>query len=226
MEKEKIAKGHAVQLKRIVSRKNKEISESKISNEKLKYSVQIEEERKQKWKFTSALLILITLSTMFSLYVVIKRKRDKQKFNKKELAHEKMRREILVYKLESAKKAVNDKNTEIESLLLNISRDNIENGAAETMMANLKDRNWFIFLSEFELIYPHFFDSISEHMESSISKNERRLCALIKLGLSNKEMSEYVFVSQESIKKAKNRFFKKFQIQGTGQEISDMIRNS
>lgn len=225
MKNEKIARGHAVELKRIMSAKNKEILRSKATNDKLKYSVQIEAERKQKWKYTTILLILISVTLVFSLFIVFKRKSDKIKFNKKELAYEKIQKEILINKLETAKRSVVDKNIEMESLLLSFSNNNLEKGSADTMMANLKDQNWSTFLSDFELIYPYFFDTISTHTTASLTKNERRLCALIKLNLSNKEMSEYVFVSQESIKKAKNRLFKKFKTPGTGQEISDFIRN-
>jgi DNA-binding CsgD family transcriptional regulator len=225
VESEKVALGHAVKLKRIVSAKNEEIVDSRIANDKLKYSIQIEEERNKKWRYTTILSIMLSLILLYSLYILYKRKSDKLKFNKKELKHEKMRKEILINKLESAKQSMNDKNLEIDVLLANVSRNNLDSAAVDTMMTNLKDRNWAIFLSDFELIYPHFFEAVTKYTTAPLSKNERRLCALIKLNLSNKEMSDYVFVSQESIKKAKNRLFKKFQKQGSGQEISDLLRN-
>lgn len=225
VESEKVALGHAVKIKRIVLAKNKEITDSRILNDRLKYSVQIEEERNTKWRYTTVLSIILSLILIYSIYILYKRKSDKLKFNKKELAHEKMRKEILLNKLKVAKESMNIKNLEIETLLSDPARNQIYSNSSDAMMTNLKDRNWSIFLSDFELIYPVFFDTITNSISVPLSKNERRLCALIKLNLSNKEMSEYVFVSQESIKKAKNRLFKKFGKQGSGQEISDLIRN-
>ena len=111
--------------------------------------------------------------------------------------------------------------------LIEANNQKIENGteSAEELMNNLNDRNWPNFLSEFELVFPQFFPRLNELSEGLLSKNERRLCCLIKLNLSNKEIAEYVFVSPESVKKAKNRLFKKLKLNESESAVSAKIRN-
>jgi DNA-binding CsgD family transcriptional regulator/tetratricopeptide (TPR) repeat protein len=222
---EKIVLGHKVQLNRIVTAKDKAIAEKEMANDKLRVSYQIEEEKRKKWRMTTLLSIALLLIILYSYNLVVKRKKEKLAFNEKELVNEKKQTGLLINKLERAKQLMNDKNMEIEMLLLNASKTNLDGASVEKMMTNLKEKNWSNFLSDFELIYPDFFNEITTHLSLPLSKNERRLCALIKLNLSNKEIAGYVFVSQESVKKSKNRLFKKFNGEKTGQEISDLLRN-
>lgn len=222
---EKVVLGHRVQLNRIVSAKNKVLMEAQLANEQLKVSYAIEGERRKKWRNTTLLSIALLLIILYSFRIVVKRKKEKLIYNEKELENEKRQAALLINKLERAKQSVTDKNREIELLLLNNSKASLDGTSVDKMMTNLKERNWSNFLLDFELIYPKFFEAISSHISAPLSKNERRLCALIKLNLSNKEMGEYVFVSQESVKKSKNRLYKKFTGNQSGQEISDLLRN-
>ena len=73
------------------------------------------------------------------------------------------------------------------------------------------NENWENMIISFEKIYPSFFTDLSNKYPS-LTKNETKLCALLKLGLSTKEISSVTMQSQRAIEMARYRLRKKLDI--------------
>jgi DNA-binding CsgD family transcriptional regulator len=70
------------------------------------------------------------------------------------------------------------------------------------------DKDWDEFKLYFERVHQDFFGRLKEQYPS-LSANELRLCALLKLNLSVKEMASLMGISPESVKMARHRLRKK-----------------
>ncbi len=68
--------------------------------------------------------------------------------------------------------------------------------------------NLIPFFSNFEKIHPNFSHSL-QNLYPSISANELKLCALLRLNLSSKEIGQLLNITQESVNKARYRLRKK-----------------
>ncbi|MFC5044268.1 7TM diverse intracellular signaling domain-containing protein [Aquimarina hainanensis] len=70
---------------------------------------------------------------------------------------------------------------------------------------------WASFKQKFQELNPHFLSNLYEkHPE--LSKNEIRLLTLVKIGFTQKEISNMLFITEGSVKKAKQRVRKKIAI--------------
>ncbi len=73
------------------------------------------------------------------------------------------------------------------------------------------DRDWDEFKLYFENVHKDFFNVLkSKHPE--VSGSDLKLCALIKLNMSIKEMSSILGISPDSVKTARHRLRKKFNL--------------
>lgn len=79
-----------------------------------------------------------------------------------------------------------------------------------TINVNSK-KNWEEFEARFVQINNLFYDSLYKK-HSDLSRNELKLCALIKLNFSSKEMAQILGVSADSINKARYRLRKKMNL--------------
>ncbi|GEM_PF-4440589 len=219
--KEKIIATQRIAVNRIVREKNEAIQAEEQRNVQLSHDLILEEERSVRWRYIYGFSGLFLLIGLYVLYYRNKNNKEKLVARQNELNKEKQQRTMLLSRLAEAKTAIAANEEELKSL----RTEGEKQDSAEALMENLNDRNWPNFLTEFELVYPSFFVRLEAITTGSLSKNERRLCCLIKLNLSNKEIAEYVFVSPESVKKAKNRLFKKITVNQGSNSDSDTIRN-
>lgn len=70
------------------------------------------------------------------------------------------------------------------------------------------DREWEDFKRHFEEVYQDFFTNLKSHCPE-LSSNELKLCALLKLNMSMKEMANILGISPDSVKTARYRLRKK-----------------
>ncbi|TDN93419.1 DNA-binding CsgD family transcriptional regulator [Salegentibacter sp. 24] len=68
------------------------------------------------------------------------------------------------------------------------------------------------FFSDFEKVYPDFISSLHSVIPN-ITSNEIKLCALLRMNLSAKEVSELLNITPESVNKARYRLRKKIGLQ-------------
>lgn len=114
--------------------------------------------------------------------------------------------------LETVKQQLISKNAligELNKLVV----ENEQNFIAREQLNNLatNESDWVQFLAKLQILFPNFSDNLkSKH--PNLSKNEFRLAALIRLNLSDKEISELLFIELSSVKKAKHRLKQKLQL--------------
>lgn len=70
------------------------------------------------------------------------------------------------------------------------------------------DTDWVEFLAKLQLVFPQFTGNLNAK-HPGLSNSEFRLAALVRLSLSDKEISQLLIIELASVKKAKNRLKQK-----------------
>ncbi|MCB9289778.1 MAG: tetratricopeptide repeat protein [Lewinellaceae bacterium] len=81
--------------------------------------------------------------------------------------------------------------------------------------------NWELFLERFEAVYQGYQKKVLESYPS-VTSNDLRLMALIKMNLSSKEIANLLNLSNEGIKKARYRLRKKLDIE-TAESLDEFV---
>ena len=74
--------------------------------------------------------------------------------------------------------------------------------------------NFYTFQLKFEKNYPGFFDKLWE-INPNLSNNDKKLCALIRLGMDTIEIADFFFMAKRSVEMSKYRLKKKLQLNGS-----------
>jgi DNA-binding CsgD family transcriptional regulator len=85
----------------------------------------------------------------------------------------------------------------------------------------IQDNNWRDFDNYFESVNKNFYTRLKQKYPE-ISSNDLKICALIKLNLSIKEMASILNISPDSVKTARHRLRKKLQL-STEDNLTDFI---
>lgn len=225
-EREQIVKSLEVQFE--VSEKNRKLA--LISKEQ-------EVSRLTNYLLITLLVLLILIFTI--LYFFLKRinKRDKQLLKTKEelvslMEEQKQLKEQQFHNdiehKESQLSAVTIQMIEKNQILDEIK--NIINKKAPNSESELKklvskytiqDNNWRDFDHYFESVNKNFYTRLKQKYPD-ISSNDLKICALIKLNLSIKEMASILNISPDSVKTARHRLRKKLQL-NTEENLTDFI---
>lgn len=72
--------------------------------------------------------------------------------------------------------------------------------------------NWEEFEILFQKVHASFYTSLNEHFPM-LTQNERKLCVFLKLNMSNKQIAQITFQTEEALKKARQRLRKKLEIE-------------
>lgn len=72
--------------------------------------------------------------------------------------------------------------------------------------------NWEEFEILFQKVHPSFYRSLNDHFPM-LTQNERKLCVFLKLNMTNKQIAQITFQSEEALKKARQRLRKKLDIE-------------
>jgi tetratricopeptide (TPR) repeat protein/DNA-binding CsgD family transcriptional regulator len=221
-------------------RKEKEISQQQ--NQIL--VLDLENERKQKILFTGAGFLLFLLAFGFILY-----KKQQEKIKTQILAKEKaelqlqntlLEQEMLQAQLQHQQQLLERKNQELLSftILLVQKRQALEGIVAqiekEDLDAKIKRRiqiltqneqyirqEWEEFQSRFEQVYTEFFPRLKRQFPT-LTPNELRLCALLRLNLSTKEISVLLNILPDSVNMSRYRLRKKLGL-NTDESLIDFI---
>lgn len=86
-----------------------------------------------------------------------------------------------------------------------------------------QDKEWSDFNTHFESVNKNFYTRLKQSYPE-ISPNDLKICALIKLNLSIKEMAGILNISPDSVKTARYRLRKKMQL-NTEDNLTDFILN-
>lgn len=193
--------------------------EVKLENQRIQKEQELEnlksEEEKLNLQLGFSIVLLITL--VIASIVVVTSLKKKYQLEKK-LITERTRSEVEMKKKELTLTALQlmEKDRlldEIKTDLEKIQQDRGEasiNKIKNTINVNSK-KNWEEFEARFVQINNLFYDSLYKK-HNDLSRNELKLCALIKLNFSSKEMAQILGVSPDSINKARYRLRKKMNL--------------
>lgn len=145
-----------------------------------------------------------------------------QKFKRQALEKEKLdaelaykRKELTSFTLQLSHKneILEDLKNKIKALKAGASDTYQYNRLINTIDINIKDdTNWENFKRRFEEVHKDFNKNI-KMAYPKITANELRLMALLKMNLSSKEIATLLNISQEGVKKARQRLRKKLELQ-------------
>ena len=85
-----------------------------------------------------------------------------------------------------------------------------------------KPNKWEIFYSQFQKLHPDFFTSL-KNINNTLSSNEMRHCAFIKMNLTTKEISEFLGVTERTVQTTRYRIKKKLNL-GYEKNLFDFIK--
>ncbi len=83
------------------------------------------------------------------------------------------------------------------------------------------EKDWDEFRMYFEKVHTSFFDNLKTHFPD-LTQSDLKLCALISLNLSMKEIAELLGISTESVKMARHRLRKKLEL-ATEENLGEFI---
>lgn len=115
------------------------------------------------------------------------------------------------------------KNEVLEKLKTDIDKNPNDDKSAKSIKREINnllnfDGNWENFKLHFEAVHPDFFDQLTEQY-GTLTSNEYRLAAFLRMGLKNKEIALILGISVRGVEKAKERLKKKME----SRNLSDSI---
>jgi tetratricopeptide (TPR) repeat protein len=113
----------------------------------------------------------------------------------------------------------------IDEIKKNKGRDNLKelNGLNRLVENNTQiDKDWEDFRRNFEQVHKDFFRMLKEYYPD-LTNNELKLCTLLKLNMNLKEAAGIMGISPESVKKARHRLRKKFNLDREDNLIDHII---
>ncbi|HNW75525.1 MAG TPA: hypothetical protein PKJ28_01420 [Bacteroidales bacterium] len=88
------------------------------------------------------------------------------------------------------------------------------NNLINELKFSLRNDIWELFEKEFLGVHPVFFENLSKN-HPELTPKEKRLCALLRLNLNSKEISEITHLNNESVMKARTRLRRHFGLTNT-----------
>lgn len=193
-------------------------------------------------RVTVIVIIIILLASVVVFLIVRTRLREKLHKTKEELAMQQIalsekEKELQRIKEQELNKTIDQKNRELSSYALSYTKDNefydhicdelkqilLEINPRDKqhkerlrkILSELKHHegtdNWQEFRLYFEQVHPSFYDSLDE-ICPGITQRQKRLCALLYIGLSTKEIASITFREVRSVESARNRLRRKMGI--------------
>ncbi len=207
-----------------------------IDNLNLKHKVKLKDERNRvlknevvlknkklfaeqitKW-VVICLLIVSVFAIVFLRRFLIQRTKLKElelTLTQSELKLMESEKEQTLNEIELLKQQLITKNaliTELNNLVVENEQNLISKEQLSSLTTN--DQDWVQFLAKLQVLFPSFADTLKSR-HPNLSNNEFRLAVLIELNLSDKEISELLFIEISSVKKAKNRLKQKLQLEAS-----------
>lgn len=145
---------------------------------------------------------------------IAQNKSSKAILNEKDQRNYRLSKDIekVSQEVEAKEKLISDMKSQMNQLLQN---ENIFNRSAyqeltTTILESSKD-GWNEFDSDFQHLNPSFFAELKNN-HPNLTGNELRLCAFVRLNLSDKEIAQVLNIAPESAKKARQRLKKKLDL--------------
>lgn len=147
--------------------------------------------------FISALTLCIILYITIPFYI-----------RKRQLKRIQYRHARTHFKYTQLEKKRNELKLSIQEENIQKLKTDISDYLQQMFQSNSKQPDLVPFYSNFEKIHPNFSHALKK-IAPSISANELKLCALLRLNLSSKEIGQLLNITQDSVNKARYRLRKK-----------------
>lgn len=215
-----------------------------VERVKIHYNNQIlqqsEELKTNKQKLYISLAIFILIFIVLVLIIIVNRNRNnlqKIKWENELKKHEEiqLKQDLEIRNKELALKSIKEtEQSELYQLLLGNLKE-IESNLQEkeetkktvgqvirTIKQNSTNNNWTEFEMRFANVYDSFYKKLNK-IHPDLSTQDQRICALIKLNLTTKEISNITKSSVRSIENARTRLRKKLDLTNNKIELSKYI---
>ena len=195
------------------------------------------ENNKKRLNLVSAILVLLIITSVL-LFLIIRYKNNlyKEKLENDLVAS---RENELKLELELKNKELISKSlleTERTELYKNITDELREIASTEDtnllkqslnnvifrLSRNQSSTNWDEFSLRFTNVYDSFYEKL-QNLHPLLNHNDKRLCALIKLNLSSKEIADITKTSIKSVENSRTRLRKKLGLTNTKTELNQYL---
>ncbi len=177
--------------------------ENKLLKLQVKRHAELVEKTKRQRRNTILFSVVLILGLSGGVYVLMIQ--NKLRKSKVAEAHAKIRNQELEEKLLNQRlnlltEEINRKNQLIQSLEKGSIAVNEENLLNKVTLEN----DWLAFMSEFDRIHKDYLSDLKQRFPE-LTTNNLRLAALMKLEFSNKEIANILCITENGVKKAKQR---------------------
>jgi len=215
---------------------------NKVASLQIQYNVRKEElkiellEKDNKIKTIQRYVLIVSIIILIIIGFLFYR------FFKAKIKNNRLKQEILQHEKKQLKSELEYKNKEIETFALKIIQKNefleslkneiksvsVDANKLREISSNIsqnlyleKDRQEF--QAHVDKIHQAFFHKLDKKFPD-LSKNDKRLCSLLAIDLSSKDIATIINISPESVKKSRYRLRKKLSID-TEENLSDFLKN-
>ncbi|AUS05598.1 tetratricopeptide repeat protein [Pseudotamlana carrageenivorans] len=190
---------------------------------------------------TRQFAIVIASCAMFIVFIVWlvylkKRKKQEQNISKYKQQILQADLDIKIAQEASLKREIESKISALTNYSLHIAHKNKMLSHVSKTLNNLKNRNpdfvkskieslakdidfdltrgneWAELMGYFGKIHPNFFENLKSEVNTALSTSELRLCMLLRLNLTSKEIASILHITAESVRIARYRLRKKLPI--------------
>ncbi len=177
--------------------------ENKLLKLEVKRQNDLREKEQKARRFTILLglvLVLLLSGVVYILFIKNKLRKSKVAEADAKIQNQKLEEELLVQRLNLLTEEINKKNKLIQLL------ESGENSALEENLINkvTLENDWLAFMSEFDKIHGGYLSELKRQFPTLTTPN-LRLAALVKLEFSNKEIANIMCITENGVKKAKQR---------------------
>ena len=206
-----------MQTKYDTDRKEKEIALQNQTITILEQKAEIQELIRMRLIVSIVVVMIFFLLGLYVLWLRMKKNKLKQEIENERLTFELdlKKRELTTHTLHIIQK--NELLENLQSKVTELKQKDVNHGSSYNQITRLIntnrliERDWGNFKSVFEQVHPDFFTKLKS-LYANISANELRMAAMMKMNLNTKEMASILNITPESVKKARYRMRKKFDL--------------
>lgn len=169
-------------------------------NEVLKLEIKRQHDLRRDMILFGVILILLLLGIVYILFISNRLKKSKVAEATAQIKNQKLEEELLHQRLHLLTEDINRKNQLIQSLEADANSATEENLLSKVTLEN----DWLAFMTEFDKIHRGYLAEL-KHKFPELTTNNLRLAALVKLEFSNKEIANILCITENGVKKAKQR---------------------
>lgn len=187
----------------------------KYEMEKTNQQLKIKDQRHIILSLIAVTLLVVILSYQLYLSNRLKKKALRLEIDKINSQLEYSQKEMTSATLQLVQNSESD--AYCMKMLKSIENNTNEEGEKNirTLISYYKNKSVYSNWEEFETLFlkvnSDFYDKLNEHFPT-LTLNERKLCVFLKLSMTNKDIAQITFQSEEALKKARMRLRKKLEL--------------